>query len=211
MNQKLCDQVKNLDGKESNLKYKICAMKKTTSEKDKEIKSLKDELIAIDSFRKKRNDREEIMTNYINVKEELDKKNKKLREVEKSNTENKLKSDEFYIENQLYKKNNPQAHYIDLINANIKSLRNLRDQNKNLKKELWKYDQNPEFDPDKSEREKSFLINIDKFNENYNDNDNDNVNNNIIVNDNVILNINENNLKGILIKYKYKFYLIYFI
>jgi hypothetical protein len=188
INQKLNDHIKSLDGKESNLKYKMCAIKKTINEKDKEITLLKNELIAIDSFRKKRNDREEILKNYIDIKEELDKKNKKLREVEKSNTENKLKSDEFYIENQLYKKNNPQAHYIDLINANVKSLKNLRDQNKNLKKELWKYDQNPDFDPDKSLREKSFLINIEKFNVN----DNENINVNANVNNNLDINCNNN-------------------
>ena len=43
------------------------------------------------------------MKNYLEVKEELDKKTKKLREVEQSNTEFKLNYDEIYIENQLLK------------------------------------------------------------------------------------------------------------
>ena len=165
MNQRLTEHIKTLDGRQSNSKYKISAMKKTINEKNNEITLLKDELIAIEVFRKQRNDREEIMKNYLEVKEELDKKTKKLREVEKSNTEFKLNYDEIYIENQLLKRNNTQAYYIDLINANIKSLKNLKDQNKILKKELWNYDQKPEYDPNETERDRSFLMNLEKLNE----------------------------------------------
>ena len=166
MNHRLSEHVKTLDSRNSNSKYKISAMKKTVTDKQTEINNLRDELYAVDAFRKQKNDRDEILNDYLDVKEELDNKTKKLREVEQLNTEYKLKSDELFIENQLNKKNSfSQAHYIELLNANIKTIRSLKDQNRNLKKELWEYVQKPENDPNESENDRSFLVNFEKLNE----------------------------------------------
>jgi hypothetical protein len=49
-----------------------------------------------------------------------------------------------------------------LLNSNIKTLKNIRDENKILKKELWKYDKNHEYEPIETEREKSFLLKMEK-------------------------------------------------
>jgi hypothetical protein len=145
-----------LDKRNSNTRYKINAMKRTIIDKDHEINHLKDELISIENFRKQKNDRDEIMKKYLEVKEELEKKTKLMRDLEKSNTEYKLKNDEYYIENQLCKRDNPQVHYIELLNANIKTLKKMKEENKLLKKELWKYEQKPEYDPNLPE-DKSFM------------------------------------------------------
>ena len=34
-----------------------------------------------------------------------------------------------------------------------------------MKKELWNYDQKPEYDPNETERDRSFLMNLEKLNE----------------------------------------------
>ena len=77
MNQRLSDHIKILDGKNINTKYKLSAMKKTINDKITEINILKEELFKVENFRKQKNDREILMNNYLEAKEELDKKTKK--------------------------------------------------------------------------------------------------------------------------------------
>ena len=163
INQRHTENMKTLDSRYSNTKYQLSALKKTVGEKDKEISSLREELnsVDIDAHYNLREKNENLWKKNKKLKDELDRKTKKLKEVEKSNSENKLRSDEYYKENQ---KDNPQRHYIELLNANIKTLKNIREQNKILKKELWKYDKNPEYDPLESERDRSFLFHLEKNN-----------------------------------------------
>lgn len=141
-------------------------MNKAVFDKDKEIKSLRDDLskFDIDNFNNEMDMKENLKKRNFDLRKELEKKGKKIKDLEKINYENQLLIDDYHKENQLFRKDNPQSHYIELLNSNIKTLKNLRQQNKNLKRELWKYDKNPEYDPSESERERSFLMNLERNN-----------------------------------------------
>lgn len=145
----MSEQLKNLDGRNSNSKFQLNAVRNIIREKNNEISLLKDELISVEAFKNEKNKKEGeikyLAHNLGNIKEELEKKTKRLRELEKSNTEYKLKSDEYYIENQLIKKDNPQRNYIELLNQKMKIIKKYKDENTRLRAELVKYDKNFDF------------------------------------------------------------------
>jgi len=166
INQRLTEHVKTLDNRLTNSKYKITTLNKTLLDKDKEIASLKNDLSKFDeeNFNSEMNKLENLRKRNIDLKKEVERKNKKIIYLEKTNNENELLIDEYYKENQLFKRDNPQSHYIELLNSNIKTLKNMRNQNKILKKELWKYDKNPEYEPIETDRERSFLLKMERHN-----------------------------------------------
>jgi len=166
INQRLTEHVKTLDNRLTNSKYKITTLNKTLLDKDKEIASLKNDLSKFDeeNFNSEMNKLENLRKRNIDLKKEVKRKNKKIIYLEKTNNENELLIDEYYKENQLFKRDNPQSHYIELLNSNIKTLKNMRNQNKILKKELWKYDKNPEYEPIETDRERSFLLKMERHN-----------------------------------------------
>ena len=148
MNLRLNDQIKNLEDKNSNTKYQLSAIRNVIRDKNNEITNLKDELISIELFKNEKDRTEKSISNLTknltNMKEDLERKAKRLREAEKLNTELKLKSDEYFIENQLIKKDNPEKSYIDMLKEKEKKNRILDEENQYLKKEILKI--NPEFE-----------------------------------------------------------------
>ncbi len=179
MNTKLGEQIKSLDGKNSNCKYQLSTVKNIIKEKNNEINILKEELISVEIFKndkdRKNNEIKILNNDIINLKEEIEKKTKKIRELEKINTEYKLKSDELFIENQLIKNENHQKAYMELLNEKQKVIRCLDRENSILKIELSKYDKNFECELIK------YSTAIDKENNNnincendYNDDENKN-------------------------------------
>jgi hypothetical protein len=164
VNISLSEKIKTLEIKLTNFKFKINTLNRTLIEKDKEIASLKYDLDKFD--KEKYNDiiykMENLRLTNIELNKELDRKNDIINNLENINDENEKLIDKYYKENKLFKIDNPQSHYIDLLNANVKTLKNIRDENKILRKELWKYDKNPEFEPIETERENSFLFKMEK-------------------------------------------------
>ena len=145
MNFKLNDQIKNLDQRNSNCRYQLSAVKNIIRDKNNEISNLKEELISVEFFK---NDKDKFTTqskfiedNLKICKEELEKKTKMLREVEKKNTEFRLKSDEYFIENKLIKTDNPHKAYVEMLNEKQKIIINLQKENLVLKDEIAKYDE----------------------------------------------------------------------
>jgi hypothetical protein len=90
-NMKLYDEIKVLEEKNNNAHYKHSAMKNQITDRDKIISSLQDELRAVDKFRQEKDKTEKLISdlrsNILSLKDDLDKKNKKLRDKEKSNLE----------------------------------------------------------------------------------------------------------------------------
>ncbi len=88
---KLYDEIKVLEEKNNNAHYKHSAMKNQITDRDKIISSLQDELRAVDKFRQEKDKTEKLISdlrsNILSLKDDLDKKNKKLRDKEKSNLE----------------------------------------------------------------------------------------------------------------------------
>lgn len=146
MNFRLNEQLKNLDQKNSNCKYQMSAVKSIIRDKNNEITNLKEELISVEFFK---NDKDKFSTQIKfledklkNCKEDLEKKTKRLREVEKQNTEFRLKSDEYFIENQLIKSDNPHKAYVEMLNEKQRIIRNLEKEILILKNEVAKFDRN---------------------------------------------------------------------
>jgi len=144
LNCKLSEQIKTLEGRNSNYKYQLSAVKNVIRDKNSEILSLKEELIAVEVFKNEKDKAYDLIKsledNLVQLKQEYELKTKKQRELEKSNTEIKLKCDEYFIENQLIKKENPHKAYIDMLNEKQKIIRRLEKENCILKNEIFKYD-----------------------------------------------------------------------
>lgn len=144
MNFKLNEQLKALEQKNCNYKYQLSAVKNIIRDKNNEISILKEELISVEFFK---NDKDKFTTQIkfleeklSNYKGEMEKKTKRLRELEKQNTEFKLKSDEYLIENQLIKKDNPHKAYIEMLNEKQRIIRKLEKEILILRAEIAKHD-----------------------------------------------------------------------
>ncbi len=143
-NSKLNEHLKAMDQKNSNSKYQLSAVKNIIRDKNNEITNLKEELISVEFFK---NDKDKFTTqiNFLErklseCKGELEIKTKRLRELEKLNTEFRLKSDEYFIENQLIKTDGSHKAYVEMLNGKQKIILKLEKENFILKNEIAKYD-----------------------------------------------------------------------
>ncbi len=91
MNHKLNDQLRALDDKNNNLRYAQNAMKNHILERDKSINSLQEELRNVEGFRLEKEKSERLISNLSNtvntLKELLDRKSKRIKDLEKQNIE----------------------------------------------------------------------------------------------------------------------------
>jgi hypothetical protein len=149
-------------------------LNKQLIEKDREIASLKDDLSKFDeeNFNTEMSKIENLRKSNSEIRKELERKNRKILNLE-------LLVDKLQKENQLMKKEKEnylsQINYnninnnIELLNSksnsnfnnisNINKSKNKNVQSKNLKKELWKYEKNPEYINEniENDKERSFL------------------------------------------------------
>lgn len=94
LNLKLTEQLRNLDDKNTNSRFQQSAMKNQITDRDKMILSLQEELRGLEKFRSEKEKTEKLignLTNSVNsLKEDLERKTKKLRELERVNLEMRM-------------------------------------------------------------------------------------------------------------------------
>jgi len=142
LNMKLNDQLRSLDEKNNNSRYHQSAMKTQIIERDKMIISLQEELRGVERFVLEKDKTEKLISNLTSsvnsLKEDLERKTKKLRELERQNVEIRM----------LYHNNDPSEKSANKNSVSENSLDKLRDkvirtlevENKKMKERLKKYD-----------------------------------------------------------------------
>jgi hypothetical protein len=138
------EQIKNLEEKLNNSRYQISAIKNQIKEKEIEANSLKDELKSTDKFRQDKEKIEKLISNLVNsnnsLKEDLERKSRKIREIERNYLENKLPFDNYSSVNKSGSKNNHSENSLEKLRDKI--IKSLGDENKKLKEKLRKVNYN---------------------------------------------------------------------
>ena len=115
-------------------------MKNQVKEKEIEANSLKDELRSVEKFVQEKEKTEKLIANLVNningLKENLERKAKKLRDFERIILENKLPT-----ENSILNKSNSKGNHSEnsLEKLRDKIIKTLGDENKKLKEKLRNY------------------------------------------------------------------------
>ena len=120
-------------------------MKNQIKEKEMEIIALKDELRSLDKFVQEKEKTEKLISNLVNsansLKEDLERKARKLRDFERLNLENKLPSDNCSaVSKSGSKGGNHSEHSLEKLRDKI--IKSLGDENKKLKDKLRKVNYN---------------------------------------------------------------------
>lgn len=145
LNMKLNDQIRSLEEKINNWRYQHITLNKMLKEKENEISDLKEELLAVEKFRLEKEKNEKLIVNLTSslssLKEDLERKTKKLRELEKVNLELRMPSEDTF-ENRSFRNNKSENSLEKIREKIIKSLeienKKLRDHIKSINYENFK-------------------------------------------------------------------------
>ena len=139
-------------------------MKNQIKEREIEINSLKEELRAVDKFVQEKDKTEKLISNLVasvnSLKEDLERKAKKLRDFERINLENKLPSETCSLNKSASKGGNHSENSLEKLRDKI--IKSLGNENKKLKEKLRKVNYNnfKKLDNDiENNMEKSSLVN----------------------------------------------------
>ena len=163
INLKLNEQNKNILDINNNLKIQINTMKNQIKDGENEINSLKVELKGVETFILEKERTEKLIFNLTksvnSMKEDLERKTKKLRQLEKINLELKLQNDENSLDNLSSKKDLSECSSVKFIEKKIKSLES---ENKKLRGEVktFKEELNKKLDLETENNLEKSLINI---------------------------------------------------
>lgn len=163
INYKLNEQNKNILDINNNIKIQINTMKNQLKDSENEINSLKDELKGVETFVLEKERTEKLIFNltksFNSMKEDLERKTKKLRQLERINLELKLQNDENSLDNLSSKKDLSDCSSVKLIEKKIKSLES---ENKKLRGEVktFKEELNKKFDLETENNLERSLVNI---------------------------------------------------
>jgi len=136
LNMKLTDQLRNLDDKNTNSRFHQSAMKSQIADRDKMIQSLQEELRGLDKFRLEKEKTEKLIGNLTNsvisLKEDLERKTKKLRELERINLELRMNNRD--PSEKSGNRNNISENSLDKLRDKV--IRTLEIENKKIKEKL---------------------------------------------------------------------------
>jgi len=144
----LNENLRILEEKNSNFKYLISTLKTQIKEKESEISKIKGEIAIMENNRIEKEKNEKLLKNLnlniLSMKEDLEKKSNKLREIQRINTDLKLKLENYEVskndnlgrnKNEIFGKN----FFLDSIESSKEIIiKNLENENVKLRKEIIK-------------------------------------------------------------------------